>query len=755
MHGCPYVVLLGALNVLFVKIMPQAPTNSSQRDSSGFYIAFQLPRFDLPQQTYGSSPNHYDVFLAYTAESVPIMIGLDKVITEEGFTPWQGDLDVLIHSDQIADPYRGIHQSDAFALILDGAIAIPPDLEDELDQAKELNKLIFIVARRPLESEALNKVGLNDLKWLSVEAESGDAFKELAKIMIGSLTHVRLQARAAEWQRQAQDPKFLLSLGDVAASLERVDWLKKHLSLDLILTPEQNQFLEISQKQADKRTDYFQGKPPDIFISYSSQDRSFVKDLGGALKKADLGIWVDHDNIPIATNWKKEVAEGIRAAHTFIFVITSYSLASKHCGWELQQARRHGRRIIPICARHDFEHENLRTSGLSAINYISFERQSFSTAAEQLIKAIGTDLGDVKVFNRLYSRAHEWSSNGRQQHLLLKQEEYCEFKKWQQARQSSPNKLGDWQDLHILQAEYLSESKISIGRDLTLKRFLHIGGVVVAFALVGLTIGIAKATLGEIKALVASLNDKSGLDGVITALQASRGIEKSFLLSPISQGIQLEARTALHQETLVARELNRLAGHERAVFGITFSPNAEFIVSVGEDKTIRVWDFSGPLMPPLVKHRNEVLAVEYSSDGDFFVSGDAGGVINLWSCSEKILDRGLTEVEDLSEAALSNQKDPCQWIKALPNGPSARIVRLVISPGSQYVAAASFDGNVYLWKRTTGPDFFRLIKKFPHEGAVFGLDFSPADRMLVSADSNGNVKLWSLEENQESPPVSC
>ncbi len=727
--------------------MPPTEVNSSHRGSSSFSIGYQLPKPDLFQQV--SAPSHYDIFLAYTAETVPIMIGLDKAIREEGFTPWQGDLETLINSPQVEDPYQGIHQSDALVMVLADARVIPLDLKDELDQAIDLNKLIFIITRRPIEAETLGKTDLSDLKWLPVAVGSSDVLEELAKIMVNSLTYVRLQARAMEWQRQSHELKFLLSLGDIEASLARVDWLKKHPSLGLLITPEQEEFLAVSQKQANQRTDYFQGKIPDIFISYSSLDRSFVKDLGAALKRAELGIWVDHDNIPIATNWKKEVAEGIRAAHTFVFVISSHSLSSEPCGWELQQARRHGRRVIPICAHHDFEHESLKRAGLSAINYISFERQSFPEATGQLVKAIATDLRDVKIYNRLYSQAYDWSNHGRQQYLLLKQEQYREFKKWQQTRHKKSNGATTLQALHNLQLDYMAESQIALGRELAVKRSLEALGMALMIAVVGLTIGYSRALLGEIEALVASLRDKSGLDGVLTALRASKSLERNFLLAPISADLQLDARTALHQETLIARELNRLDGHERAAYSVAFSPDGEFIISTGQDTTVRVWNFSGSLMPPLTKHENEVLAVEYSSDGDFFVSGDADGVINLWSCRPTVSSRYRVVSETSRADSATDQDSPCQWIRTLPNGPSERIVRLSISPGSQYIAASSFDGNVYLWKRSSGPEPFQFMKKLPHNGPVFGLDFSPKDRILVSADTSGQVKIWPLEEKSE------
>jgi WD40 repeat protein len=324
----------------------------------------------------------------------------------------------------------------------------------------------------------------------------------------------------------------------------------------------------------------------------------------------------------------------------------------------------------------------------------------------------------------------------------------------------------DLLDLQPVQIEFVEVSQKYIeanqrARNLVIKRSIFL---TVSILMSVLTIGYYRAVTGEIEALIAPLSDsKVGLDGVLTALRASERLEdRNFLLAPISADLQLDARTALHQEALNARDLNLLDGHERAAYSVAFSPDGEFIISTGQDKTVRVWNFSGPLMPPLTKHENDVLAVEYSSDGDFFVSGDADGVINLWSCRPTVSSRYRVVSETSPEDSSTDQDSPCQWIRTLPNGPSgpsARIARLSISPGSQYIAASSFDGNVYLWKRSSGPEPFQFMKKLPHNGPVFGLDFSPKDRVLVSASTKkvtkpvkeGEVKIWPIEEKSDAP----
>ena len=409
-----------------------------------------------------SAPSYHDIFLAYTASSVPIVLSLDDAIKEEGFNPWRGELETLINSSHVEDPYQGICQCDAFVLILGNEVDIPNELEDELEQAIALNKLVFVVAQQPIKSDAVNELGLNKLTWLQVAVESGGTLRELASIIVNGLAHGRLLARAAIWKEEGYDPKHLLSIGDIESSLQRINWLKQRPDLGFSATQEQDQFLEISENQADKRKDYFQGKPPDIFISYCSKDRDFIKGLKTALEERELGIWVDFENIPIATDWRSEVAEAIRVTHTFVFVISPYSLDSNPCSWEIEQARSHNRRIIPICINHDFEQESLRRVDLAAINYISFKRKTFLDAVDELVQAIHTDLDDVKIYNQLYRQAFEWASYQRRRERLLSTIQFQEIAKWQKNRRNKKSDYSKLLDLQPIQIEYIEESQDEI-----------------------------------------------------------------------------------------------------------------------------------------------------------------------------------------------------------------------------------------------------------------------------------------------------
>src|SRR5438445_9845887 len=90
---------------------------------------------------------------------------------------------------------------------------------------------------------------------------------------------------------------------------------------------------------------------PDVFISYSRKDKEFVRELHRALTEQKRDVWVDFEDIPIASDWRSEIYQGIESADTFIFVITPDSVNSKICEEEVTHAIWCEKRIVPLLRR--------------------------------------------------------------------------------------------------------------------------------------------------------------------------------------------------------------------------------------------------------------------------------------------------------------------------------------------------------------------------------------------------------------------
>ena len=52
----------------------------------------------------------------------------------------------------------------------------------------------------------------------------------------------------------------------------------------------------------------------DAFVSYSRRDQPFVIVLKEGLEQRGRNVWIDSDDIPAGTPWRRELGTGIEAA---------------------------------------------------------------------------------------------------------------------------------------------------------------------------------------------------------------------------------------------------------------------------------------------------------------------------------------------------------------------------------------------------------------------------------------------------------
>src|SRR5215813_31821 len=129
-----------------------------------------------------------------------------------------------------------------------------------------------------------------------------------------------------------------------------------------------------------------------VFISYSRDDIDFADQLNAALDGTGFEAIVDRHGIAGADDWKRRLGELIRDADTIVFALSPASAASDVCAWEVAEAARLGKRIIPAACRP--LDGVAPPKQLSDLNYIHFYPEKrvpgsgFGTGLVKLIAAL-------------------------------------------------------------------------------------------------------------------------------------------------------------------------------------------------------------------------------------------------------------------------------------------------------------------------------------------------------------------------------
>jgi len=190
---------------------------------------------------------------------------------------------------------------------------------------------------------------------------------------------------------------------------------------------------EIAPQQASRPDSPDRGKLR-VFISYSRDDLYFADQLNAALDICGFECFIDREGISGGEDWKRRLGNLIRDADTVVFVLSPTSARSEICAWEVEEAARLGKRILPVVCRQ------LKGASppprLRDLNYIFFYEDpkvsdsGFGTGLAKLVVALNTDFDWLREHTRYLQRATEWDRGGRPANRLLSGDDIAEAKAW-------------------------------------------------------------------------------------------------------------------------------------------------------------------------------------------------------------------------------------------------------------------------------------------------------------------------------------
>lgn len=164
-------------------------------------------------------------------------------------------------------------------------------------------------------------------------------------------------------------------------------------------------------------------------------------------------------------------------------------------------------------------------------------------------------------------------------------------------------------------------------------------------------------------------------------------------------------------------------GAEGAIYALALSPDNRFLAIGGyfKENEIRIIDLKKSSKVVILKgHTNVVTSIEFSKDGLQLASSDVTGVIKLW---------------EINYANGQMIGKPTGTLK----GHNAQVYDVSFSPNRKQLVSASYDGSLKLWDLAGDK---QPVSMRMHIDKVYSCAFSSDGKWIISGGNKGKVIKW-------------
>lgn len=166
-----------------------------------------------------------------------------------------------------------------------------------------------------------------------------------------------------------------------------------------------------------------------IFISYSRKDLVLAERLRNLLMKENFGVAIDTEGIAPGEVWQPRLGSMIASSDIVVPLVSPDFLASDVCGWELGEAKKLGKKILPIAIRDPGP--EAPSNQISHLNYLFMRSENeWSASIPALLIALQADIGWLRRQTELTSLALRWRAAGRPRLQLLFGQELESAEEW-------------------------------------------------------------------------------------------------------------------------------------------------------------------------------------------------------------------------------------------------------------------------------------------------------------------------------------
>jgi len=206
-----------------------------------------------------------------------------------------------------------------------------------------------------------------------------------------------------------------------------------------------------------------------------------------------------------------------------------------------------------------------------------------------------------------------------------------------------------------------------------------------------------------------------------------------------------------------------VSGHDGVVNSVALSTNGKYVLTGGEDTTVRLWNTTdGNCEKILSGHSDSVTTVTFSACQRYAVSASKDRMLKLWDLKEDSCTRtfsGHTDhvtcitLDPNGKYLVSGSKDKSLRLWGLHTGELLHVFKGHMQPVNccrihydwRYIYSGGDDKTIYVWDITTGKSLTTFGTFGGHSKRVTQICSSYDSRTLLTASEDGTLKLWDAE----------